>query len=37
MRSESSRTFDPVMLAQFLEIVDSLEDTLPALSTRPVS
>src|SRR6185436_16094197 len=37
MRSESGRTFDPVMLAEFLEIVDSLEDTLPALSTRPVS
>lgn len=37
MRSESGRTFDPVMLAVFFEIIDSLEDTLPALSSRPAS
>jgi diguanylate cyclase (GGDEF)-like protein/putative nucleotidyltransferase with HDIG domain len=37
MRRESSRTFDPAVLASFLGSIDSLEDNLPALSVRPVS
>ncbi len=37
MRIEEGRTFDPSLLEVFFDIVDSLEDSLPALSTRPVS
>jgi diguanylate cyclase (GGDEF)-like protein/putative nucleotidyltransferase with HDIG domain len=37
MRSEDARTFDPSLLEVFFDIVDSLEDNLPALSARPVS
>ena len=37
MRSEKGRTFDPVVLEVFFSIVDSLEDSLPELSSRPVS
>ena len=37
MRRESGRTFDPVILAKFLEIIDELEVSLPVLSPRPSS
>ncbi len=37
MRSEKGRTFDPVVLEVFIDIVDSLEEKLPELSSRPVS
>lgn len=37
MRGEEARTFDPALLEVFLDIIDSLEDNLPALSARPVS
>ena len=37
MRRESGRMFDPVMLEKFLETIDSLEDRLPALISRPVT
>jgi diguanylate cyclase (GGDEF)-like protein/putative nucleotidyltransferase with HDIG domain len=37
MRRESGRTFDPAILEKFFEIIDALEDSLPALSLRPVS
>jgi diguanylate cyclase (GGDEF)-like protein len=37
MRRESGRTFDPALLATFFEVIDSLEDALPALSSRPVT
>jgi diguanylate cyclase (GGDEF)-like protein/putative nucleotidyltransferase with HDIG domain len=37
MRQEDGRTFDPSLLKVFFEILDSLEDRLPALSARPVS
>ncbi|HSE37795.1 MAG TPA: HD domain-containing phosphohydrolase, partial [Blastocatellia bacterium] len=37
MRSEKGRTFDPVVLEVFFEIVDSLEDSLPLLESRPAS
>ncbi len=37
MRGEQGRTFDPVLLEVFLDIIDSLEVALPALSARPVS
>lgn len=37
MRRDSARTFDPVVLAKFFEVIDALEDGLPALSLRPVT
>ncbi|HEV8484081.1 MAG TPA: HD domain-containing phosphohydrolase [Blastocatellia bacterium] len=37
MRRESGRTFDPVVLAKFLEVVDELEVGLPVLTLRPSS
>lgn len=37
MRGESGRSFDPYILRSFLEIIDSIEVALPALSVRPVS
>jgi diguanylate cyclase (GGDEF)-like protein/putative nucleotidyltransferase with HDIG domain len=37
MRAEKGRTFDPVVLELFFEIVDSLEESLPELSSRPMS
>jgi len=37
MRGEQGRTFDPNLLEVFLDIIDSLDDRLPALSERPVS
>jgi HD-GYP domain-containing protein (c-di-GMP phosphodiesterase class II) len=37
MRRESGRTFDPVVLAKFLEVVDELEVSLPVLTLRPSS
>jgi diguanylate cyclase (GGDEF)-like protein/putative nucleotidyltransferase with HDIG domain len=37
MRRESGRTFDPVILAKFLEVIDELEISLPVLSPRPAS
>jgi diguanylate cyclase (GGDEF)-like protein/putative nucleotidyltransferase with HDIG domain len=37
MRGEQGRTFDPKLLEVFFDIIDSLEDRLPALSARPVS
>ena len=37
MRGEKGRTFDPVVLEVFFEIVDSLEDSVPLLDSRPVS
>jgi len=37
MRRESGRTFDPVILDKFLEIVASLEEALPSLATPAVS
>jgi diguanylate cyclase (GGDEF)-like protein/putative nucleotidyltransferase with HDIG domain len=37
MRGESGRTFDPVILKSFFEIVDSLENSLPSVSTHPMS
>jgi diguanylate cyclase (GGDEF)-like protein/putative nucleotidyltransferase with HDIG domain len=37
MRDEKGRTFDPVVLEAFFEIVDSLEDSVPLLESRPIS
>jgi diguanylate cyclase (GGDEF)-like protein/putative nucleotidyltransferase with HDIG domain len=37
MRAEKGRTFDPILLEVFFDIVDSLEDNLPVLTPRPVS
>lgn len=37
MRAEKGRTFDPVVLEVFFDIVDSLEDHLPVINPRPVS
>lgn len=37
MSGEEARSFDPLLLETFLDIIDSLEDTLPGLSARPVS
>ncbi|MEK6324794.1 MAG: HD domain-containing phosphohydrolase [Acidobacteriota bacterium] len=37
MRGEDARSFDPPLLEVFFNIIDSLEDNLPALSARPVS
>ena len=37
MRGEEARSFDAKLLEAFLDIIDSLEDNLPALSSRPVS
>lgn len=37
MRGEQGRTFDPKLLEVFFDIIDSLEDRLPALRARPVS
>jgi diguanylate cyclase (GGDEF)-like protein/putative nucleotidyltransferase with HDIG domain len=37
MRAEQGRTFDPVLLEVFFEIIDSVEDGVPALEMRPVS
>jgi diguanylate cyclase (GGDEF)-like protein/putative nucleotidyltransferase with HDIG domain len=37
MRGEQGRTFDPKLLEVFFDIIDSLEDRLPALNARPVS
>lgn len=37
MRGEEARSFDPPILETFLNIVDSIEDSLPVLSSRPVS
>ncbi len=37
MRGEMGRTFDPKLLEVFFDIIDSLEDRLPAPNARPVS
>ena len=37
MRSEKGRTFDPVVLEVFFDMIDSLEAQLPELRTQPVS
>ena len=37
MRGERGRTFDPAVLEVFFEIIDSIEDILPAPSAQPVS
>ena len=37
MRGEMGRTFDPKLLEVFFDIIDSLEDWLPAPDARPVS
>jgi diguanylate cyclase (GGDEF)-like protein len=37
MRGESGRSFDPVILKEFFEIVDSLENSLPSVSAHPMS
>ncbi|HLG12925.1 MAG TPA: HD domain-containing phosphohydrolase [Blastocatellia bacterium] len=37
MRRDSGRTFDPVVLKTFFEVIDSIEVDLPPLSHRPVT
>jgi len=37
MREESGRTFDPVILKVFFEVIDSLENTLPSVNANPMS
>jgi diguanylate cyclase (GGDEF)-like protein/putative nucleotidyltransferase with HDIG domain len=37
MRNEAGRTFDPAILARFLEIVETLDDELSALAARTAS
>lgn len=37
MRGEKGRMFDPVVLEVFFDIVDSIEDSLPQIGSRPVS
>jgi diguanylate cyclase (GGDEF)-like protein/putative nucleotidyltransferase with HDIG domain len=37
MRGEVSRTFDPVILERFFEVIDQLEAALPELNACPVS
>ncbi|HWC77212.1 MAG TPA: diguanylate cyclase, partial [Blastocatellia bacterium] len=37
MQRESGRTFDPSVLAKFLQVIDELELSLPVLSIRPTA
>jgi diguanylate cyclase (GGDEF)-like protein/putative nucleotidyltransferase with HDIG domain len=37
MRAEKGRTFDPVLVEEFFEIIESLEETLPPVNPQPMS
>jgi diguanylate cyclase (GGDEF)-like protein/putative nucleotidyltransferase with HDIG domain len=37
MRPEAGRTFDPVILSKFLDVIDQIELNLPPLACRPTS
>ena len=37
MRGEGGRTFDPVLLRAFFNVIESLEECLPAISAHPLS